>query len=87
MNLSTENLAVLKKAIQEGVDCKLQEAAAKDLLSSIIDTTKEKLGGKECELDIRGMITKAYDRTYDLVKFDKNKQKIEDVYEILEEIK
>ena len=33
------------------------------------------------------MITKAYDRTYDLVKFDKNKQKIEDVYEILEEIK
>lgn len=87
MNLSKENLVVLKKAIQEGVDAKLQEAAAKNLLNSIIATTKEKCGGKECMIDIRGMVNKGYDRTHSTEKYVKDKMSIEDVYEILEEIK
>ena len=87
MKYSTDNIKMLKAAVQEGVGAKLVEAGAKDLLSSIIDTTKEKLGGKECDLDIRGLINQEYTRQYDLEKFDKNKAKIEDVYEALEEIK
>lgn len=87
MELNQEELQVLKSAIREGVDSKLREASEKDLFNSILETTKEKLGGKECTLDIRGIITKEFDRIYDPEKYEKNKEKIETIYSILDEMK
>jgi hypothetical protein len=87
MNLNTESIAVLKKAVQEGVDAKLKEASFKDLLNGIILTTKEKLGGKDCTVDIRGLINKKFDLTYNGDKFQKDKATIEDTYEFIEVIK
>jgi hypothetical protein len=87
MNLNTESIAFLKKSVQEGVNAKVMEASAKDLLSCIIERTKEKLGGTECTLDIRALISQEYTRQHDREKWEKNKAKIEDIYEALEEIK
>jgi hypothetical protein len=87
MSLTTESIAVLKMAVQEGVSAKVTEASAKDLLSCIIERTKDKLGGTDCTLDIRGLISQEYTRQFDREKWEKNKTKIEDIYEVLEEIK
>jgi uncharacterized protein YggL (DUF469 family) len=86
MNMNTDSIKLLKIAVQEGVNAKVMEASAKDLLSSVIETTKEKLGGSECTLDIRALVSQEYTRQYDREKWEKNKAKIEDIYEALEEI-
>ena len=79
MNMNNEQLTMLNKSVAEGVDSKLREASEKDLLNSIIETTRDKF--------IRGLITKKFDMIYDVEKYVKNKDKIETLYELLEGMK
>lgn len=72
----------LERNIKEGMDCLLRVSSEKDLLSSIIETTSIKHNIDKSE--VRRLIAIAYKKAYDFEKYDKEKNTIESVFNIID---